>query len=61
MGEKQPISFKIDSDVLKDFDSVLSEYHLTTGVKPVRQESVETAIKDYVKKLRKQIELLKGE
>jgi hypothetical protein len=60
MGEKQQLSFKVDSDVIKEFDKVLNEYHKATGVKPVKQESYETAFKDYISKLRKQIEVLKG-
>ena len=57
MGEKQQISFKIDSDVIKDFDNVLMEFKDATGVKPVRQESIEAAMKDYIVKMRKQIKV----
>jgi hypothetical protein len=60
MGEKQQLSFKADSDIIRRFDEVLREYHEATGVKPVKQESFETAFKDYIKKLEKQIEVLKG-
>ncbi len=60
MGEKQQISFKIDSDVIKDFDNVLNEFRTTTGMKPIRQEAIEVAMKEYIIKLRKQIEILKG-
>lgn len=60
MGEKQQLSFKVDSDIIKEFDEILKEYHRVTGVKPVKQESYETAFKDYIAKLRRQIELIKG-
>lgn len=60
MGEKQQLSFKIDSDVIKDFDKVISEYYIATGIKPVKQESYEAAFKEYIAKLRKQIEILKN-
>lgn len=60
MGEKQQITFKVDSDILREFDEVLKDYHSATGVKPVKQESYETAFKEYIAKLRKQIEVLKG-
>jgi hypothetical protein len=59
MGEKQQLSFKVDSDVIQDFDKVLIEYHEATGIKPVKQESFEAAFKDYILKLRKQIETLR--
>jgi hypothetical protein len=59
MGEKQQLTFKMDSDVVVDLDKVLSEFKEITGAKPVRQECIEAAIKDYIIKLRKQIELLK--
>lgn len=60
MGDKQPLSLKIDSDVISDFDKALSEFREITGIKPIRQESIEAALKDYTVKLRKQIELLKA-
>lgn len=59
MGEKQQLTFKIDSDVISEFDKILSEYKEVTGIKPVRQDSIETAMKDYIAKTRKQIELFK--
>lgn len=59
MGEKQQITFKVDSDIIQEFDDVLKEYHQVTGVKPVKQESYETAFKEYIQKLKKQIEVLK--
>jgi hypothetical protein len=60
MGEKIQMGFKVDSDIYKEFEAVLDEFHKVTGVKPVKQESYETAMKDYIIKLRKQIEMLKG-
>jgi hypothetical protein len=60
MGEKQQIGFKVDSEVLIEFDKVLEDFHKATGVKPVKQESYETAFKDYIQKLRTQIESLKS-
>lgn len=60
MGEKQQIGFKVDSDILIKFDNILDEFHRVTGVKPVKQESFETAMKDYIQKLTKQIEALKA-
>lgn len=59
MGEKQQFSFKADIDLINEFNEVLKEYHEATGVKPVKQDSGETAIRDYIKKLRKQIAILK--
>lgn len=58
MGEKQQFSFKADSDLIKEFNEVLHKFHEVTGVKPVKQESFETALRDYIKKLEKQIKLL---
>ena len=60
MGEKIQMGFKVDSDIYKQFEDVLTEFHTVTGVKPVKQESFETAMKDYVIKLKKQIEILKN-
>lgn len=60
MGEKQQISFKIDSDVISDFDKTLNEFRDLTGMKPVRQEAIEVAMKEYIQKLKKQIEALKS-
>ena len=60
MGEKQQISFKIDSEVISDFDKALNEFKDLTGLKSVRQDAIEVAMKDYIIKLRKQIETLKG-
>jgi len=60
MGEKQQIGFKVDSDVLIEFDKVLDDFHKVTGVKPVKQECYETAFKDYIQKMQKQIETLKS-
>ena len=60
MGEKIQMGFKVDSDIYREFETVLDEFHKVTGVKPVKQESFETAMKDYIIKLRKQIEMLKG-
>ena len=57
MGEKQQISFKIDAEVIKEFDDILMEFRDATGVKPVRQESIEAAMKDYIIKMRKQINI----
>ena len=59
MGEKQQISFKVDSDVIADFDKTLNEFKEVTGMKPVRQEAIEIAMKEYTAKLKKQIETLK--
>lgn len=59
MGEKMQIGFKVDSDIFREFEKVLDDFHEATGIKPVKQESYETAMKDYVIKLRKQIEVLK--
>lgn len=60
MGEKQQISFKIDADVIADFDKTLNDFKEVTGMKSVRQEAIEVAMKEYIAKLKKQIELLKG-
>ena len=60
MGEKIQMGFKVDSTIYQEFEQVLDEFHKATGVKPVKQESYETAMKDYILKLRKQIEVLKG-
>lgn len=59
MGDKQQLTFKVDSDIISEFDKALIEFKKATGVKPIRQECIETAIKDYIIKMRKQIELLK--
>ena len=61
MGEKQQISFKVDSDILEEFDRTLDKFWKVTGVKPVKQESFETAFKDYIKKINKQIEVLESQ
>lgn len=54
------MGFKVDSDIYQEFELVLNEFHKVTGVKPVKQDSYETAMKDYILKLKRQIELLKG-
>jgi uncharacterized protein (DUF4415 family) len=59
MAAKQQISFKIDSDVVSEFDKVLNEFKDATGMRAVRQEAIEMAMKEYIIKLRKQIEALK--
>lgn len=58
--EKQQITFKIDSIVLRDFDEVLTKFQKVTGVKPVRQNAIETAMVEYTAKLHRYIEQLKG-
>jgi len=60
MGKKQQISFKVDSDVITEFDNTLNEFKEVTGMKPIRQEAIEVAMKDYILKVRKQIKTLKG-
>lgn len=60
MGEKQQITFKVDSDIVREFDEVLKDFHKVTGVKPVKQESYETAFKNYIEKLKNQINALKS-
>lgn len=59
MGAKQQISLKLDSDVIAEFDQVREEFRIVTGIKPIRQEAIEVAMKDYILKLRIQIEALK--
>ena len=60
MGDKIQIGFKVDPVIYNEFDDILEEFHRATGIKPVKQESYETAMKDYIQKLKKQIEALKG-
>lgn len=60
MGKKQQISFKVDSDVITEFDNTLTEFKEVTGMKPIRQEAIEVAMKDYILKVRQQIKTLKG-
>jgi len=45
--------------MLKQFDDVLTEFIEVNKVKPFRQKSIEMAMKDYVYKLKRQIEVLK--
>lgn len=59
MGDKIQMGFKVDSAIYQEFEQVLEDFHKATGVKPVKQESFETAMKDYIVKLKKQIEVLK--
>jgi len=59
MGEKIQISFKVNSDVVSELDKAIAEFKESTGIKPVRQDCIEEAMKDYTIKMRKQIELLK--
>ncbi len=61
MGEKKNINFQVDVEILSEFDKALEEFWEVTGVKPVKQESYETAFKDYIKKIKKQIEVLKSQ
>lgn len=58
MGKKQQVSFKIDSDVISDFDKTLNDFKDVTGMKPIRQEAIEAAMKEYILKLKSQIKLL---
>ncbi|WP_299576691.1 hypothetical protein [uncultured Sunxiuqinia sp.] len=60
MGEKQQVSFKLDSDVVERFDNALDKYKEVTGIKPKKLECFEVAVKDYIEKLEKQIEALKS-
>ena len=60
MDKKQQFSFKINTNILSDFDKALNEFKNITGIKPIRQDSIEMAMKDYIIKLRKQIEILKS-
>ncbi len=59
MSDKVQLNAKIDANVVRDFDEILNEFKETTGIKPVRQESIETALKDYIHKIKSQIEILK--
>lgn len=58
MGDKIQLSFKLDSDVVADLDKIILEFKGITGAKLIRQECIESAIKDYIVKLRGQAELL---
>ena len=60
MGEKQQVSFKLDNEVIERFDQTLEKYKVVTGLKPKKLECFEVALKDYIEKLEKQIEALKG-
>lgn len=59
MGDKIQLSFKLDSDVVSDLDKMILEFKGITGAKLIRQECIESAIKDYIVKLRGQVEILK--
>jgi len=59
MPDKIQISFKVNSNVVIDLDRAIVEFKKATGIKPVRQDCIEEAMKDYTIKIRKQIELLK--
>lgn len=50
--EKKQFGFKVNPDTMTEFHLALDDFHRVTGVKPVRQDSLETAIKDYTQKLK---------
>lgn len=55
------IGFKVDEDLINEFEETLVKYHEVSGVRPVKQDSFETAIRDYISKLKKQIKILSEE
>ncbi len=57
---KKNINFQAEEDNLNDFDKVLQEYEELTGISLKKGNCLEVAMKDYIIKLRKQIEMLKG-
>jgi hypothetical protein len=58
MSKKQ-ITFKIDSEVYSELDRLLGEIHQITGISPIRQSAIETAIKRYFVELDEIITRLK--
>ncbi len=60
MGEKHQVSFKVDEDIIARFDQALEKFKEVTGIKPKKLECFEVALKDYIEKLEKQAETLKG-
>lgn len=60
MKEKVTISFKMDLEVSISFDKALVRFNKVTGIKPVKQESYEQAIKDYTDKLNKMIDAIEN-
>ncbi|WP_297095602.1 hypothetical protein [uncultured Draconibacterium sp.] len=56
---KKNVNFQAEEDTSNEFDAVLKEYEEVTGISLKKGNCLEIAMKDYVIKLRKQIELLK--
>ncbi len=57
---KKNITFQAEEDSLNDFDKVLQEYEQLTGISLKKGNCIEIAMKEYIVKLKKQIEVLKG-
>ncbi len=57
---KKNITFQAEEDSLQEFDKVLQEYEQLTGLSLKKGNCIEIAMKEYISKLKKQIEVLKG-
>ena len=57
---KKNINFQAEEDNLNEFEKVLQEYEQLTGISLKKGNCLEIAMKEYITKLKKQIEVLKG-
>lgn len=57
---KKNITFQAEEDNLNEFEKILLEYEQLTGISLKKGNCLEIAMKEYIAKLRKQIETLKG-
>ena len=57
---KKNITFQAEEDNLNEFEKILQEYEQITGISLKKGNCLEIAMKEYIVKLKNQIEVLKG-
>lgn len=57
---KKNVNFQAEEDTIKELDKVLMEYEEASGISLKKGNCLEIATKDYIQKLKKQIETLKS-
>lgn len=56
---KKNINFPAEEDTVTDFENTLKEYEEVTGLSLKKGNCMEIALKEYILKLKKQIDILK--
>ncbi|MCW3784932.1 hypothetical protein [Plebeiibacterium sediminum] len=60
MSDKVQVSFKVETELMEEFDTALEKFKEVSGIKPKKLECFEVALKDYIEKLNKQTQALRN-